>query len=162
MPRPRKTRPAAPVSEPRARELTRSEARDAAARAQLTPLAPGERPTALVAAVLVASALALGNLIAYLASATIGGKHPGPSVLAFTAAVGVIAGGMALARYWAVLLFELLLTLIILLFSLFLVEARSLAGAALAVGVIAPSGWLFWKLIRVMGRIGAAREAQRR
>jgi hypothetical protein len=144
------------------REPTRSEARDALARAQLVPLAPGERPGALLAAILVASALALGNLIAYLAGATIGGKHPGPSVLTFSVLVGLIAGGMALARYWAVVLFELLLTVVILLFSLFLVEARSLAGAALCVAVIAPGGWLFWKLIRVMGRIGAAREAGRR
>ena len=152
----RKTRPPAPAG-----ASSRSELRDAAARAQLTPLAPGERPAPLVAAVLVASALGLGNLIAWLAGATIDGKHPGASVLTFTVLIGLLAGGMALARYWAVLLFELLLTLIILIFCLFLVEARSLAGATLAIAVIAPSGLLFWKLVRVMGRIGAGREAPR-
>ena len=67
---------------------------------------------------------------------------------------------MALARYWAVILFEALLTLIILAFSLFLVEAESLGGAALCVGVLVPSCWLFWKLIRVMGRIQVTRRRQ--
>ena len=75
-PRRRKTRPASVVVE---RPMTRGEARDAAARAQLEPLAPGERPFGLLAAIVVACALALGNLIAYLAGATINGKHPGPS-----------------------------------------------------------------------------------
>jgi hypothetical protein len=154
----RKTRPV-PGAAP-ARELSRSEARDAAARAQLTPLAPGERPVPLVAAIAVAGALALANLIAYLAGATIGGKHPGPGVLAFTAVVGTVAGGMALARYWAVLLFEILLTLTILFFSLFLVEARGIGGAALCVGVLVPACWLFWKLVRVMGRIAVTQKAR--
>ncbi len=134
-------------------QRSRSQLRDDAARAELEPLAPGERPFGLLAAIGVASALALGNAIAYAAGATIGGRHPGPGVLAFSALTGTLAAGMALRRYWAVILFEALLTLIILLFSLFLVEAANLAGVALCVGVIAPSGWLFWKLIRVMGRI---------
>jgi len=141
--------------------MTRGEERDAAARAQLEPLAPGERPLGLIAAIVVASALALGNLIAYIAGATISGKHPGPGVLSFTVLIGLLAAGMALARYWAVLLFEVLLTLIILAFCLFLIEARSIAGVALCIGVLVPSGWLFWKLIRVMGRIAVTRQAQR-
>jgi hypothetical protein len=141
--------------------MTRSELRNEQARAELTPLAPGERPLGLIAAIVVASALALGNLIAYVAGATISGKHPGPGVLSFTALIGLLAVGMLLARYWAVLLFEVLLTLIILAFSLFLIEARSLAGVALCIGVLVPSGWLFWKLIRVMGRIAVTRDAGR-
>jgi len=142
-------------SEPR--ERTRSQIRDDAARAALEPLGDGERPIGLLAAVAVAGALALANAIAYFAGAKIGGKHPGASVLAFSVLTGTLAVGMALARYWAVILFQALLTLIILLFSLFLVEAESLGGAALCVGVLVPSGWLFWKLIRVMGRIQVTR-----
>lgn len=153
----RKTRPAV---EPRAGaspEPSRSELRNEAARASLEPLSPGERPLGLRVAIAVAAALALGNAIAYFAGATIGGKHPGGGVLAFTALAGTLAVGMALTRYWAVILFEALLTLIILLFTLFLVEADSLAGLALCLGVLVPSGWLFWKLIRVMGRIQVTR-----
>jgi hypothetical protein len=136
---------------------SRSELRNAAARATLEPLRPGERPLGLRVAILVAAALALGNAVAYLAGATIGGKHPGVGVLAFTALTGTLAVGMALARYWAVILFEALLTLIILLFTLFLVEAESVGGVALCLGVLVPSGWLFWKLVRVMGRIQVTR-----
>jgi hypothetical protein len=132
---------------------SRSQIRDDAARATLEPLAPGERPIGLLAAIGVAFALALANAIAYLAGATIGGKHPGPGVLTFSALTGTLAVGMLLRRYWAVILFQALLTLAILLFTLFLVEAANLAGVALCVGVLVPSGWLFWKLIRVMGRI---------
>ena len=163
----RKTRPEppavpAPVApEPDRPSPTRGEIRDEAARASLEPLAPGERPLGLRVAILVAAALALGNAVAYLAGATIGGKHPGVGVLAFTALTGTLAVGMALARYWAVILFEALLTLIILLFSLFLVEAQNLAGVALCLGVLIPGGWLFWKLIRVMGRIQVTRQPQR-
>lgn len=147
----RKTRPT--IAEPSQATAPRSALRDDAARAALTPLAPGERPTPLLAAIAVAAALGLGNLIAYLAGAKIGGQHPGPGVLAFTALTGMMAVGMWLSRYWAVLIFEALLTLIILAFSLFLVAAASVAGAAECVAVIGPAGWLFWKLIRVMGRL---------
>jgi hypothetical protein len=114
----------------------------------------------LLAAIVVASALALANVIAYAAGATISGKHPGPGVLAFSGLTGLLAAGMLASRYWAVLLFEALLTLIMLLFSLFLIEAQNLAGVALCIGVLVPSGWLFWKLIRVMGRIAVTRRQQ--
>jgi hypothetical protein len=138
-------------------ERTRGQIRDDLARASLEPLRPGERPVGLLAAIAVATALALGNAIAYFAGATIAGKHQGPGVLAFTALTGTLAIGMALTRYWAVILFEALLTLIILLFTLFLVEAESAGGVALCIGVLVPSCWVFWKLIRVMGRIQATR-----
>ncbi|HUB76981.1 MAG TPA: hypothetical protein VL977_07980 [Solirubrobacteraceae bacterium] len=153
-PRRRKTRPQAATApgEPISRR-ERNRLRDEQARAALAPLAPGERPAGLLAAIAVAGCLSLGELVAWLAGATIGGKHPGLEVLAFPLLTGVLAVGMALARYWAVLLFEALLTLIILVFSLFLVEARDLAGVGLCVGVLVPCGWIFWKLIRVMGRI---------
>jgi hypothetical protein len=125
-------------------------------RASLEPLGPGERPAGLLAAIALAGALAIGNAVAYLAGATIAGKHQGPGVLAFTALTGTLAIGMAATRYWAVLLFEALLTLIMLVFTLFLVEAENIAGVGVCLAVLIPSGWLFWKLIRVMGRIQAA------
>lgn len=156
----RKTRPALQSAPSEPPERTRSQIRDDAARAALEPLGAGERPIGLLAAVAVSGALAFANAIAYFAGAKIGSKHPGASVLAFSALTGTLAVGMALARYWAVILFEALLTLIILAFSLFLVEAESLGGAALCVGVLVPSCWLFWKLIRVMGRIQVTRRRQ--
>jgi hypothetical protein len=139
----------------------RTELLNEEARATLEPLAPGERPLGLLVAIAVAAALSLGEVIAWLAGAKIGGKHPGVGVLAFSLLTGTLAVGMALARYWAVILFEALITLIILAFCLFLVEARNLAGVGLCVGVLVPSGWIFWKLIRVMGRIAVTNQLRR-
>jgi hypothetical protein len=139
------------------RPPSRSELRDEAARAALRPLAPGERPAPLLVAIAVAALLAGGNLIAYALGAKIDGRHPGPGVLAFTAFTGMLATGMWLARYWALLAFQAMLTLIILAFSLFLIEASNVEALVLCVGVISAAGWLFWKLVRVMGRLAVAR-----
>jgi hypothetical protein len=136
----------------------RSAERDEAVRRTLTPLAPGERPPALLAAVAVATALGLGNAIAFAAGATIGGRHPGAGVLAFSALMALLAGGMWARRYAAVLAFEALIAIVVLLFSLFLVEAGNVSGLLLCVGVIGGGGWLFWKLVRVMGRLSAPRQ----
>jgi hypothetical protein len=150
----RKVRPA-PEPAP-----SRSEVRNEQARAALEPLAPGEWPTGLRVAIATAAALALGNLIAFALGAKIGGKHPGAGVLSFTALTGLIAAGMWRRRYWAVLAFEALLTIIIIVFSLFLVEASNVEALVLCVGVIGGGGWLFWKLVRVMGRLATPRDAE--
>ncbi len=76
-------------------------------------------------------------------------------MLAFTGLMALLAGGMWLRRYLAVLAFEALLALAVLVFSLFLVEASNVEAVVLCVAVIGASGWLFWKLVRVMGRIAA-------
>jgi hypothetical protein len=102
---------------------------------------------------------AAGNAIAYAAGAKIAGHHPGAGVLAFSAAAASLSVGMWMRRYLAVLAFEALLALIVLLFSLFLVEAGNIEGAVLCVGVIGASAWLFWKLVRVMGRLDAQRHS---
>jgi putative acetyltransferase len=140
-------------------ELSRSQRRDQAAREALAPLAPGERPKALLVAAAVAGLLGAGNAIAYIAGAKIDGKHPGASVLAFSGLMALLCGGMVARRYLAVLAFEGLLALAVLLFSLFLVEAANIEGVLLCVAVICGGGWLFWKLVRVMGRLSAPRQS---
>jgi len=129
--------------------------RDEAARAALAPLAAGERPRPLLAAVLVCGLLGAGNAIAFAANARIDGKHAGVGVLAFTGLMAVLAGGMWARRYLFVLAFEALLALVVLVFCLFLVEASNVEAVVLCVAVIGCSGWLFWKLVRVMGRMSA-------
>jgi hypothetical protein len=121
----------------------------------LLPLAPGERPRPLLAAVALAALLGVGNAIAYGAGATIAGKHPGAGVLAFTALMVGLAAGMWARRYLAVLAFEALLIVAVLVFSVILIEAANVQAVALCVGVIGGAGWLFWKLVRVMGRLAA-------
>jgi hypothetical protein len=150
--------PPAPVERP-ARQPGRSQLRDEAAREALAPLAPGERPRPLQAAVAACLLLGAANAIAYAAGAHIDGKHPGVGVLAFSGLMALLAGGMWARRYLAVLAFEALLALIVLVFSLFLVEASNVEAVILCVAVIGSGGWLFWKLVRVMGRMSAPRQS---
>jgi hypothetical protein len=140
-------------------QTSRSELRNQAVRAELAPLAPGERPAPLLVAVAVAALLGTGNAIAYAAGAKISGRHPGVGVLSFSAVMAVLAAGMWTRRYLAVLAFEALLAIAVMLFTLFLVEASNLEGVAVAVAVIGGGGWLFWKLVRVMGRLAAPRQS---
>ncbi|MDQ3849828.1 MAG: hypothetical protein M3296_04330, partial [Actinomycetota bacterium] len=127
-------------------------------RAQLEPLGPGERPAALTVAGVVAFAFAIANLVAGLsvdASATRGS----PVVfLAVTTTILVVAGaGLLAARYWAVLGFQVVLGVQIVVFSLALLRVeRWWVGLGLAV-VIGLLGWLFWKLIRTMARLQVPR-----
>ena len=58
-------------------------------------------------------------------------------------------------RYWAVLGFEALLAFQVLVTSLALVVASTFLAAGLCLASVLLSGWLFWKLVRVMGRIQA-------
>ena len=81
------------------RGYARAEERNAAVRAQLEPLAPGERPPALVAAALVAAALGTANLVAFLAGVDVEGEQPSAvGVLAFCAVMFVAAVVKAGAR----------------------------------------------------------------
>jgi len=132
--------------------LTRSERRDAEARAHLEPLAPGERPGTVTVAAIAAAILGVLNVILYLAGVRV--RH---TTFAGTVGVGALlllaAYGMWRARYWAVLGFEVLLAITCIVAALSLLVASNIAGAVRAVVVMGASGTLFWKLIRAMARI---------
>jgi hypothetical protein len=126
------------------------------ARASLQPLGPHERPAGLLVAVAVALALALGVLVGVATVHDLsshGGSLAGGIFLA--AVLLALAWGMYGRRYWAVLGFEALLAFQIIVTSLALVVADTLLAAGLCVLSIGLAGWLFWKLVRVMGRIQA-------
>jgi hypothetical protein len=127
----------------------------------LTPLAEGERPVALLVAVAVAALLAVAVAVGALSIHDLrsrGGSVPGGIFL--TLVLAALAVGMYRLRYWAVLGFEALLAFQILVTSLALVIATTILAAAACLLSIGLSGWLFWKLVRVMGRIQAGeREA---
>jgi len=130
--------------------------RDELARAQLAPLVDGERPTALLVAVAVAILLGLAVLIGALTVHDLS-SHGGSlgGALFLTAILAMLALGMYRCRYWAVLGFEALLAFQILVTSLALIVAETILAAAVCLLSIGLAGWLFWKLIRVMGRIQA-------
>jgi hypothetical protein len=122
----------------------------------LQPLGEHERPTPLLVAVVVATALAIGVCISVATVhdlASHGGSLPGGLFLA--GALFLLAWGMYQRRYWAVLGFEALLAFQIIVTSLALIVAETLLAAGLCVLSIGLAGWLFWKLVRVMSRIQA-------
>lgn len=142
-----------PFSESKPPKL-RGEARDAAIRAQLEPLGPGERPGPVTVAAVVSLLLGLSNI-----GLVIGGyklKHdgggPGGGIV-FGVILLVAAAGMWKARYWAVLGFQALLAFTALIGFLSLLVASNVLAAVLSIGVLAGSGVLFYKLIRAMARI---------
>jgi hypothetical protein len=82
----------------------RGEERDAAIRAQLEPLGPGERPRAITVAAIVAVVLAVGNIVVWLAGWKLGDREPSTGgALAFPAIMLVAAVAMWHRVYWAVL-----------------------------------------------------------
>jgi hypothetical protein len=132
----------------------RSEERNAAVRAGLQPLAPGERPWAVTVSAVIAALTGVGNLLAYAAGAKIGGKHPAPGgIILFSLLMLVCAVGMWRLRYWAVLGFMGLLAIIVTLFALLLIEASNLLGFLIPPVIIAGAGFLFIRLVRVLSRI---------
>jgi hypothetical protein len=154
--RSRKRRPvAATAGEPPARptRAARSEERNAAARAQLKPLAPGERPRAVTVAAIIAALLAIANLVGAFIGVGLNGKSVNAVSVALWPVVLVIAAvGMWRAKYWAVLGFQAALAFQILIFALLLLKAN-LLGAVILIPIIAALGYLFWKLVRAMARL---------
>ena len=133
------------------------------ARAALAPLGEDERPTALLVAVGVSALLAVGVVVGALTVHDLsshGGSLAGGVFLA--AILALLAQGMYKRRYWAVLGFEALLAFQVIVTSLALVVASTLAAAGGCLLAIVLGGWLFWKLIRVMGRIQAGERQDHR
>ncbi len=135
---------------------TRRSEREQQARTALTPLDDREQPGALLAAIAVSLILAVAVIVGALRShdlASHGGSIAGAAFLA--ACLVLLAGGMYRHRYWAVLGFEALLAFQIIVTSLALVIASTILAALLCVLAVGLAGLLFWKLVRVMGRIQA-------
>jgi hypothetical protein len=136
-----------------ARRRRSSEERNAEVRAQLKPLAEGERPGAVTAGAIVAAVLAALVVVGYASGARIGDEGTLAGALLLAAILLVAAWGMWNARYWAVLGFQALLAFQLIVAALSLLVASNVWAAALCLAVIGFGGWLFWKLIRAMARI---------
>ena len=121
-----------PVLDPDAtfteRYRARTEWRNEEARADLEPLAPGERPKAVTIAAIVALVMAVLNVGAALSGRTIAGNEGSQTTLTIitTAILVVIGAGMLVRQYWAVLGFEIVLGLQITAMSLALVFTANL------------------------------------
>jgi hypothetical protein len=143
-----------PPREPVPAQRSSSEERNAAVRATLEPLAPGERPWPIKVGVGLTTLAGVGNLVAFVAGAKIAGKHPAAGgIIIFSVVMLACAAGMWRLWYQAVLAFMVLLAIIVVLFSLFLVEASNLLGFLVPPVFIVIAGYLFWKLVRILGRL---------
>ena len=134
----------------------RSEERNSAVRATLTPLAPGERPWSLKVATLIALAIGVGDLAVVIADGSfrVGGAHTAPGgVVLFSVLLLACAWGMWQRRYWAVLAFQAILVFVILYFSLLLMRAANLTALLSGLAVVGGGGYLFYKLVRVLSRL---------
>jgi hypothetical protein len=147
---------AKPNPAPKLRTMSRSEERDAAVRAGLKPLEPGERPWAVKIGALIALLIGGGDLIDVIVGGriTFGRTHAGVGgVVLFSVMMLICAAGMWQMRYWAVLGFQAILAIVILIFSLLLIRASNLLGVAVALVVVGGGGFLFYKLVRALSRI---------
>jgi hypothetical protein len=136
-----------------ARGYARARERDAAARAALKPLAPGERPRPVTAAALLAVVIAVGNLVLIVAGWEVDGERPVVGGLVFVAVMILLAVGMWRRNYWAVLGFEVVLGVSLATALLAVLRASNVAAVVVALAVVAIAGPLFWLLIRAMARM---------
>jgi hypothetical protein len=133
---------------------SRSEAKNAAARAKLVPLSPGERPAAVTAGAVAIAVLALLEIVAFAAGAKINGKPARIQlVLPFVAGSAYLTYALWRARYWAVVLLQAILAFAVLLFTLLVLIASNLAAVLVSLAMILAAGTLFWFLVKAMARM---------
>ena len=135
------------------RGYARSRERADAVRASLEPLAPGELPTAVKIAAVVAALIGLGNIVLVAVDAEVVESQRIAGGLIFGVIMLVAAVFMWRGKYWAVLGFQALLGLSVITASLALLVAGNVEAVVRSVVVIAAAGTLFWFLIRAMARL---------
>lgn len=148
----------------REERTARREAKDEAARAALDPLEPDERPTVVTVAAVISAVLALGGVLAYALGVEVGefddlGDETGrakPSVfptVVSTAILSTMAYGLWRARYWAVLGFQTILVLVIVVAVLGLVQVTEVPRALALAAILGLASLLFYRMIKAMARI---------
>lgn len=137
----------------------RSEARNEEIRRRLEPLEPGERPGAVTVGAVIALVLAVANVVLTFSGVVdLGGGDDAEnkarlSAVVFSVVLLGCAVGMWLVRYWAVLGFQALLAIQIIICAGALLVAPSWWAALVLLTLTLLGGWLFWKLVRALARI---------
>ena len=122
-------------------------------RAQLKPLKPGERPTAVTVGAIVALLAALGNAVAVIVNIGDGDPRKLEGTALPVLLLLVVAWGMWRAKYWAVLGMQTLLALTMVGAALAGIQAQNLRAGLVVLGLFAVCGPLFWFLVKAMARI---------
>ena len=153
--RARKRARAAAAGEVRAeRPPSRSELKDAEARARLEPLGEGERPAAVtVAAIVTVVLLVVNAVLAFSGYQVRGKKPPAGGEIVFLVLMASMAWGLWRAKYWAVLGLQALLALRMLAAGLSLPLASDVTSALIAAAIFIGCATLFWSLVKAMARI---------
>jgi hypothetical protein len=131
----------------------RGEARNEEIRRRLEPLESGERPGAVTIGAVVAFALAVANTVAIALGETVNGDDVTAPGIGLSVVLFVCAFFMWRARYWAVLGFQALLTIQIIISAGALLVAPTWWAALVWLTLVVLGGWLFWKLIRALARL---------
>jgi len=142
----------------------RTEAKNQAAREALEPLAPDERPGIVTVAAVISAALLVGTLVTYLAGVEVGefddfGTKTGeakPNIvytIASSLVLGLMTYGLWKARYWAVMGFQTILILIIVVTILALVQATEILRALALFAFLVGASFLFYRMVKAMARI---------
>lgn len=126
-----------------------------AARAQLRPLAPGERPLAVKLSAALAAAIAISNVVLLATGWKLEGVEQPTLVqsLGLPLFMAALAVGIWLKRYWALLAWQGVLGITILFAFLLLMRASNFQGVLLCAGLLGVSTPLFFFLVKAMARI---------
>ena len=130
------------------------QSKDDIAREALVPLEQGERPRVVTIAAVIASGMCISTVVLFAIGVEVqGSQSRNAGTIFYAVLMGAMAVGLWQARYWAVLGFQTLLALLIVIWSLLLVKAETAVGALLATGIVALAGTMFWFLVKALARI---------
>lgn len=139
----------------RERMRDRTEAKNEAAREQLEPLGENERPAVVTVAAAISAFIWIASVLGYVFWDTLR-EEDRPrviGVMSFLIVVGAMAYGLWRARYWAVMGFQALLGIVVVLSGINLVAAVTVPLAVVAFALMVGAGVLFWFMVRAMARI---------
>lgn len=134
---------------------SKAEERDAARRAKLVPLGPGERPRAIVVCIVLCLLIAAGNLLLWVA----GWEVRGQQLNAAAAVVPVVlfawlAYGLWRTTLLAIAAMQVVLAVTTVFATGALLVSSNLQSAVLSLLVVVVCAALFWPLIRLNARAG--------
>jgi hypothetical protein len=137
---------------PRPAAYAKAEAKNQAVRDALLPLEEGERPRAVTVGAVIAVVLVVVQIPLFLTWD--GDKRPSPlSFVAFLALMVAMAWGMWNIKYWAVLGFQALLALAVLIVALVMTVASDVWTVLICLAIVVPGATLFWFMVKAMARI---------